>query len=518
MVMAPRHLGTVTVLVALQGLWVRPSRSIVRLGIAKGGGKLNFDLMRLRGGGVIINRLRKRWCDITHSEGATPGDEPSDAPDSSQKHKFWGTQPVPQFESSSPHAEGPIEPPITRAPRRVPAMAKAAAAAAASRAASPPALPEGLSFCNLNMSDEKTVDELHNMLYEHYAEDEDGLFRFQYSKDFLRWATLVPGYISDWFVGVRDSTEKNALVGCIFATPMTAWIDGKKVSMALINFLTLAHRLRSRRLAPVLIKEMKRRVNAAGRFQAVFTAGALIPKPVATTRYYHRLLNTRKLLEVEFARLLPGMTPEEMEDWLSVGPPPIVLPQGKSRPKPNEGDLTCYYRPMIRDDIPTVHRLLHRSAKARRLSPLFTKEEIEHHLLPRENLVWTYVAIPKSKKTKPKITGFISFYSLPSTILNTPKSSPREGSTVRSAYCFYAASATQGDGNPSPGELLETAVRFAKAEGFDVLNSLEILESAPEVLEKAKFVRGDVDLYWYLYNWQMKNASLTGTDIGIIPL
>ena len=37
--------------------------------------------------------------------------------------------------------------------------------------------------------------------------------------------------------------------------------------------------------APVLIKEITRRVNCKGIFQAVYTAGVVLPKPVGTCRY-----------------------------------------------------------------------------------------------------------------------------------------------------------------------------------------------------------------------------------------
>ena len=52
-----------------------------------------------------------------------------------------------------------------------------------------------------------------------------------------------------------------------------------------INFLCVHKRLRSKRVAPVLIKEITRRVNLEGIFQAVYTAGVLLPKPIAVCRY-----------------------------------------------------------------------------------------------------------------------------------------------------------------------------------------------------------------------------------------
>jgi glycylpeptide N-tetradecanoyltransferase len=37
----------------------------------------------------------------------------------------------------------------------------------------------------------------------------------------------------------------------------------------------------------------------------VYTAGVVIPTPIAETRYYHRSLNPKKLIEVGFSSLGP---------------------------------------------------------------------------------------------------------------------------------------------------------------------------------------------------------------------
>lgn len=55
--------------------------------------------------------------------------------------------------------------------------------------------------------------------------------------------------------------------------------------MVEINFLCVHKKLRSKRVAPVLIREITRRVNLEGIFQAVYTAGVVLPKPVSTCRF-----------------------------------------------------------------------------------------------------------------------------------------------------------------------------------------------------------------------------------------
>jgi glycylpeptide N-tetradecanoyltransferase len=75
---------------------------------------------------------------------------------------------------------------------------------------------------------------------------------------------------------------------------------GKEISSSEINFLCIHKKLRSKRLAPVLIKEVTRRINKTGIWQAIYTSGTLIPKPFAETKYHFRSINYKKLIEVGF--------------------------------------------------------------------------------------------------------------------------------------------------------------------------------------------------------------------------
>lgn len=44
-------------------------------------------------------------------------------------------------------------------------------------------------------------------------------------------------------------------------------------------------------------------MNLRGIWQAAYTAGVVLPKPVATAQYWHRSLNPKKLIGVGFSRL-----------------------------------------------------------------------------------------------------------------------------------------------------------------------------------------------------------------------
>jgi len=79
---------------------------------------------------------------------------------------------------------------------------------------------------------------------------------------------------------------------CVYCNPVTEWrvvvsyvcFDFSSQKMVEINFLCVHKKLRSKRVAPVLIREITRRVNLTGIFQAVYTAGVVLPKPVGTCR------------------------------------------------------------------------------------------------------------------------------------------------------------------------------------------------------------------------------------------
>ncbi len=61
-----------------------------------------------------------------------------------------------------------------------------------------------------------------------------------------------------------------------------------------------------------------------------------------------------------------------------------------------------------------VHKLLNNYLTRYKLNIQFTEGEISHFLLPREGVIEAYVVEDISSK---EITDFISFYSLPSSIL-----------------------------------------------------------------------------------------------------
>lgn len=224
------------------------------------------------------------------------------------------------------------------------------------------------------------------------------MFRFDYSPEFLRWALMPPGYLKEWHAGVRI-TKSSKLVGFISAVPAKIRIVQLEKNVVEINFLCVHKKLRSKRLAPVLIREITRRVNRQGIFQAVYTAGVVLPKPVATCRYWHRSLNPKKLVEVKFSHLSRNMTMQRQIKLLK-------LP---------ESTKTEGLRSLTPADVKGACELLKSYLGKFGLVPDLNEDEFGHWFLPRKDIIDSFVV-----EKDGKITDLISFYTLPSTVMSHP--------------------------------------------------------------------------------------------------
>ncbi|KAL3831547.1 hypothetical protein ACJMK2_023287 [Sinanodonta woodiana] len=381
-----------------------------------------------------------------------------------KKYQFWETQPVPRFNEKITVNDA-IEP--DKQPDEI--------------RSEPYSLPTGFHWDTLDIGNPLILKELYTLLNENYVEDDDNMFRFDYSPEFLQWALQPPGWLKDWHCGVRVIKNKK-LVGFISAVPANVKIYDRTKQLVEINFLCVHKKLRSKRVAPVLIREITRRVHQQGLFQAVYTAGVVLPKPVAGCRYWHRSLNPRKLIDVKFSHLSRNMT---MQRTLKL----YKLPESPRHPG---------FRPFTPADVPDTYRLLKQYLLKFELSPVFTEEEFRHWFIPRKGIIDSYVV-----ETDGEITDFVSFYTLPSTVMHHPTHK-----SLKAAYSYYNVSSR------TPWvDLMQDALIVAKNMGFDVFNALDLMENK-EFLEKLKFGIGDGNLQYYLYNW--KCPSMAPNQVGLV--
>ncbi|XP_063565978.1 glycylpeptide N-tetradecanoyltransferase 2 isoform X6 [Gorilla gorilla gorilla] len=328
--------------------------------------------------------------------------------DEAAKHRyqFWDTQPVPKLDEVIT-SHGAIEPDKDNIRQE------------------PYSLPQGFMWDTLDLSDTEVLKELYTLLNENYVEDDDNMFRFDYSPEFLLWALRPPGWLLQWHCGVRVSSNKK-LVGFISAIP-----------------------------ANIRIYD----------------------------RYWHRSLNPRKLVEVKFSHLSRNMTLQRTMKLYRL--PDVTKTSG--------------LRPMEPKDIKSVRELINTYLKQFHLAPVMDEEEVAHWFLPREHIIDTFVV----ESPNGKLTDFLSFYTLPSTVMHHPAHK-----SLKAAYSFYNIH------TETPLlDLMSDALILAKSKGFDVFNALDLMENKT-FLEKLKFGIGDGNLQYYLYNWRCP-----GTDsekVGLV--
>ncbi|XP_078135254.1 glycylpeptide N-tetradecanoyltransferase 2-like isoform X2 [Sander vitreus] len=371
-------------------------------------------------------------------------------------YHFWDTQPVPKL-GDSIVTHGPI------------------VEGEASVRKEPYSLPQGFSWDTLDLSSSTVLKELCTLLNENYVEEDDNTIRLEFSLEYLQWALQPPNWLAQWNCGVRVDAN-NKLVGFVAALPADVHIYETEKRMVQVKFLCVHKKLRLKRMTPVLIRELTRRVNQQGLHQAVYTAGIVLPTPMSSCRCWHRLLNPRKLTEVSYPGLRQNMN---LQRALKFNRLPEVT-------------KTPGLRPMTKEDVVGIHSLLQANLRKFYLSPVLSLQEIEHWLLPRGNVIDTYVV----KGNDGTLTDVVSFYSVSSRVLNHPVHTG-----LREAHLLYVA-CTATDSV----DLMEDTLVLAKSKGFDVFSALEVMDNR-SFLEKLKFSINDKSLHYYLYNWMCPKMS-----------
>ena len=304
---------------------------------------------------------------------------------------------------------------------------------------------------------------------------------------------------------------------CCTLITANIWAICSVIHASEINYLCVHKKLRSKRLAPVLIKEVTRQCHLKGIFQAIYTAGIVIPTPVAVCRYYHRLLNIPKLVNTRFCFVPRSMTLARMIRVNKVSAA-TTLPG---------------LREMQEKDIVAVTQLLTEYMRRFTMVPLFDIDEARHQFLSgigkgeigsggpnrrEKQVTFSYVVEVRiftllylyadsyflfQNPDTGKITDFFSFYSLPSTVIGNT-SHP----ILQAAYLYYYATDSGLQGREDAEQLVKKrlytligdAIIVANEAGFDVFNALTLMDNV-SVLHDLKVCQ----VFLSLGLWLMQN-------------
>lgn len=232
-------------------------------------------------------------------------------------------------------------------------------------------LPNGFKFKTLGLNH---LDEIFSLLNNHYIEDDQHIIRITYSKDFLYWyLKYVP---AGFIVGLLYN---NKLVGMITAIFMDMIVYEKEIKVPYINFLCLQSKIRKLGLGLFLIEEIKSRLTKIKITYALFTGMKPITKPFCTSNDFVIPVNYPKLKAVDF--LQENLTPI---------------------PKLDNNPLHL----MMASDIDSLIPKLNKCMEKLSVKPYFTNESAHHFLLPKKNIVYSFV----NRNTNHEVTDYVTVY------------------------------------------------------------------------------------------------------------
>jgi glycylpeptide N-tetradecanoyltransferase len=387
-------------------------------------------------------------------------------------HRFWETQPVAvkttsygEKDDKNPYLR--IKVPLALEPSEV--TGRIISPNQEDFLQEPLQLPAGYAWI------QPELEFLGNFLREFYATDPDGNFRVTYSNETISWVITAPGFRKDWCIGV-EKTDTKTLIGLIIATPSIVKILDDPVPLVQINFLCVRPSYRGKSLAPIMIREISRRVAITGTMAAIYTAAIELPHAISRCDYYHRPLNMKKLIKLEFCHKNPKLT---MAGTLKQ----YVLPKITSNPG---------LRKLEDKDVEAACSLLNKYLEQFKIYTIFNSDDFRHHFMPRDGVVYSYVV-----EKEGQLVNFVSFYSIDTVAMK------HEDNIIKCAYLYYVI-----DPNILP-EILTIASEI----GFDMFNCIGVMMNETFVKE-FRFIKGTGKSHYYLYNW--KCPAVKNYQVGVI--
>lgn len=350
-------------------------------------------------------------------------------------------------------------------------------------------LPDQYDWLNIDAESKEDLLLIYKFLYDNYVDDT--MFRIHYTIDTLQWFLTAPGYHKEWHVAMQ-LRETNQIIGFVAGIPINLNLDDETKKMAEINFLCIHKNFRNKSLAPILINEVTNRCIEKNINQAIYTIGKVINKAFSASKYWHRILNYRKLVEIGFydnpTCICEGPTFDKYIHYLDTHNPL------------NKKAMLKNLREMQEKDISIVCQLLNNYNKKIAISTVFNDEETKHWFLPKAGVVYSYVLEDENKNP----TDFISFYKVKNTVLRSKKYDNYDSANI----FYYAINTVEFS------VLMNSVLCIAKKMGFDVFTACDIMDNKKFLLEKSlNFGPGTGILYYYFYNY--KQDYLDSSKIGI---
>jgi glycylpeptide N-tetradecanoyltransferase len=325
--------------------------------------------------------------------------------------------------------------------------------------------PEPYKFVTYNV--ETDIKKIVAFLQNNYAPKKDPKFRLKYSEDYVRWTLEYPDTVC---IGLEADGKMG---GFVSARTQKMQVYGNQMDMAEINFLCVHSKLRKKRVAETLIKEIRRIMNNKGLEQGIFFTDRYLPSPTVSLKYFHRPINYAKLLKHEYVFKEESETLEHMVKYYKVVPnsdKELVLMKEQHYQQAFE----CYNQYV---DKYFLHDIL-------------TLQQFICKYKPSK-VVKTYVLVKDDV-----VVDFVSFTILETVITGSTETIRGSTETIRgSTLSMYTCNET------TSYHLLKNAIMFSQNHSCDIFNVTDALEN-DGLMKELKFIDGTGISNLYLFNWR----------------
>lgn len=165
---------------------------------------------------------------------------------------------------------------------------------------------------------------------------------------------------------------------------------------------------------------------------------------------------------------------------------------------------------MVKKDVSAVHKLLQDQTEKYKIKYKMSHEDIMHHILPKDDIVWSYV-IENEVDGKLKVTDFFAMNRLEQLTESREKFGHTHMSMYSGTMSYYGLTLNKLE------EIMKEVLWIAKEElKCDAFSVQTLMDNTPDIFENLGFLKGDGALHYYIVNWSFGNNVIESNDIGTI--
>jgi len=208
----------------------------------------------------------------------------------------------------------------------------------------------------------------------------------------------------------------------------------------------------------------------------------------------NRLINVQKLVDVGFVASPPAKQLETFKKNMR-------LPDTKSF------EITGNMRMMEKKDASGVLKLYNKQMEKCKVRQKMSQEEILHTMLPRDNLIWTYL-VENEVNGKVQITDFWCLKRVTNVVLNKDL----KHKDIKQAYLmFYSLTVNTYE------NMLKTQMHSAQDDmECDALSVLTLMDNEPRQLMQLNFHSGPQLFHYYMINWSLGGEYIHPSQLGLV--